>query len=80
MQPIRGAAKTEFFCDGDELSKLTQLDHALARRPSIAAERAGYRIEPRNTNEFNLDAYAATERRRGTIKTSTIETTSKAVT
>src|SRR6266581_2677376 len=54
MQTIGGAAKTELFCNGNELSKLTQLDHALSRRPSIPAARAGYRIEPKNTNEFRF--------------------------
>ena len=40
MQTIGGAPKTELFCDGNKLSKLTQLDHALARRLSIpTAER-----------------------------------------
>src|SRR5712664_3812924 len=54
MQTIGGAAKTELFCNRNELSKLTQLDHALARRLSLPAERAGYRIEPKNTNEFSF--------------------------
>jgi hypothetical protein len=39
VQTIGGAAKTEFFCNGDKLSKLTQLDHALARRPISVANR-----------------------------------------
>src|SRR5882672_4073680 len=56
MQTIGGAAKTEFFCDSNKLSKLTQLDHALARRPSIPTASAGYRIKPKNTNEFRVAA------------------------
>jgi hypothetical protein len=35
MQPVGGTAKTEFFGDGNKLSKLTQLDHVSSRRFSF---------------------------------------------
>jgi hypothetical protein len=51
VQTIGGAAETEFFGNGDELSQLTQLDHVLFRRPLLSLA-AGYRIEPGNTTKF----------------------------